>query len=147
MATHCEFCDVQIPAARVLRLKAVEQVMRQAGNYRAAYNVHEQLHTLNDSIQQSNIQMQMSTRLMQYEHDKRMMEQQRTIDRERMKGRLAWALAAIALLTVLLLGIMIVLRRRRQRLRDITMRQQIVGMRMENTRNRITPHFIYNALP
>ena len=25
-------------------------------------------------------------------------------------------------------------------------RQQIVGMRMENTRNRITPHFIYNAL-
>ena len=146
MATHCEFCDVQIPAARVLRLKAVEQVMRQAGNYRAAYDVHEQLHTLNDSIQQSNIQMQMSTRLMQYEHDKRMMEQQRTIDHERMMGRLAWALAAIALLTVLLLGIMIVLRRRRQRLRDITMRQQIIGMRMENTRNRITPHFIYNAL-
>lgn len=38
------------------------------------------------------------------------------------------------------------IRQRRQRLRNLTMRQQIVSLRMMNTRNRITPHFIFNAL-
>jgi LytS/YehU family sensor histidine kinase len=63
-----------------------------------------------------------------------------------MQSRLAWALLAVALLAGCLLGVLTILWRRRQRMKDIQMRQQIVVMRMENTRNRITPHFIYNAL-
>lgn len=146
MVNHCEFPSVSIPAAKLLRLKVVEQVMRQTGKYQRAYEVHQQLHALNDSIQNANIRMQMSTRMLQYEHDKRLMEQQHTIDRERMKGRLAWTSFAVALLTIGLLCMLIWEWRRRQKLHNMEVRQQIVGMRMENTRNRITPHFIYNAL-
>jgi LytS/YehU family sensor histidine kinase len=36
--------------------------------------------------------------------------------------------------------------RRRQRFNNLKTRQQIVMMRMESIRNRISPHFIYNAL-
>jgi len=146
MARSPEFKDVAIPAAKVLRLKTVEQIMRQAGHYEAAYVAHREMHQLNDSIQNENIRMQMSARMMQYEHDKRLVEQQRTIDHERMTGRLAWALFAIALLAVGLLAMLTWIWRRRQKLQELKVRQQIVGMRMENTRNRITPHFIYNAL-
>jgi len=146
MVRHCEQKDVAIPAAKVLRLKAEEQVMSETGNYEEAYRIHNELHLLKDSIENANIRMQMNARLMQYEHDKRLLEQQRTIDHERIQSRLAWALLAVALLAVCLLGVLTILWRRRQRMKDIQTRQQIVGMRMENTRNRITPHFIYNAL-
>ena len=146
MVNHCEFPTVSIPAAKLLRLKAVEQVMRQTGNYQRAYETHQQLHALNDSIQNANVRMQMSSRMLQYEHDKQLLEQQRTIDNERMKVRLAWAFCAVALLAIGLLSVLIWFWRKRQKMHDMEVRQQIVGMRMENTRNRITPHFIYNAL-
>ena len=146
MVNHCEFPTISIPAGKLLRLKAVELVMRQTGNYQRAYETHQQLHALDDSIQNANVRMQMSSRMLQYEHDKRLLEQQRTIDNERMKGRLAWVFFAVALLAIGLLSVSIWLWRKRQKIRDMEVRQQIMGMRMENTRNRITPHFIYNAL-
>ena len=146
MVNHCEFPTISIPAGKLLRLKAVEQVMRQTGNYQKAYEAHQQLHALNDSIQNANVRMQMSSRMLQYEHDKQLLEQQRTIDNERMKVRLAWAFCAVALLAIGLLSVLIWFWRKRQKMHDMEVRQQIVGMRMENTRNRITPHFIYNAL-
>ena len=146
MVNHCEFPTISIPAGKLLRLKAVEQVMRQTGNYQRAYEAHQEWHALNDSIQNANVRMQMSSRMLQYEHDKQLLEQQRTIDHERMKVRLAWAFCAVALLAIGLLSVLIWLWRKRQKMHDMEVRQQIVGMRMENTRNRITPHFIYNAL-
>lgn len=146
MVNHCEFPTISIPAGKLLRLKAVELVMRQTGNYQRAYEAHQQLHALNDSIQNANVRMQMSSRMLQYEHDKQLLEQQRTIDNERMKVRLAWAFCAVALLAIGLLSVLIWFWRKRQKMHDMEVRQQIVGMRMENTRNRITPHFIYNAL-
>lgn len=146
MVNHCEFPTISIPAGKLLRLKAVELVMRQTGNYQRAYETHQQLHALNDSIQNANVRMQMSSRMLQYEHDKQLLEQQRTIDNERMKVRLAWAFCAVALLAIGLLSVLIWFWRKRQKMHDMEVRQQIVGMRMENTRNRITPHFIYNAL-
>lgn len=146
MIRQCEQKDVAIPAAKLLRLKTEEQVMNQTGNYQEAYLTHNKLHLLSDSIQNVNTQMQLNARLMQYEHDKRLLEQQRAIDHERMQSRLAWALLAVALLAICLLGILTVLWRRRQRINDMKTRQKMVSMRMENTRQRITPHFIYNAL-
>lgn len=146
MVNHCEFPTISIPAGKLLRLKAVEQVMRQTGNYQKAYEAHQEWHALNDSIQNANVRMQMSSRMLQYEHDKQLLEQQRTIDHERMKVRLAWAFCAVALLAIGLLSVLIWFWRKRQKMHDMEVRQQIVGMRMENTRNRITPHFIYNAL-
>ena len=138
--------DGMIPAQKVMRLKVVEQVMKQTGNWQGAYNAHCQMQSLNDSIQEANIRMQMSARLMQYEHDKRLLEQQRTIDHQKLTGRLAWTSLAVALLALAIISILALLYRRRQRLHELRTRQQIVSLRMENTRNRLTPHFIYNAL-
>lgn len=107
MAEHSEFNEVSMPYAKGLRLRAVEQVMRQTGNYQKAYEAHQEWHALNDSIQDANVRMQMSSRMLQYEHDKQLLEQQRTIDHERMKLRLAWAFCAVALLAIGLLSVLI----------------------------------------
>ncbi len=146
IADNSEFKDVVIPAAKVLRLKAKEQLMLKTGNYQRAYDIHQRYHHLNDSIQNVNINMQMNTMVLQYEHDKRLAEQQRMIENERMSGRLGWALLIVALLIVALLVALIWIWHRRQLVKDVLVRQQIVSMRMENTRNRISPHFTYNAL-
>ena len=109
-------------------------------------DIHDELHLLNDSIQTIQSSMRMSAQLLQYRHDKQLLEKQQEIDHQQMKNRLAWAPLMVAILTVIVMVILYQLRRRRQRMQELATRQQIVVLRMENTRNRITPHFIYNAL-
>ncbi len=138
--------DISIPAAKVLRLKALERLMKKTGHWKNAMDIHDELHQLNDSIQTIQSSMRMSAQLLQYRHDKQLLEKQQEIDHQQMKNRLAWALLMVAILTVIVMVILYQLRRRRQRMQELATRQQIVVLRMENTRNRITPHFIYNAL-
>lgn len=138
--------EVSIPAAKVLRLKALEQLMKKTGRWQEAMSIHEEFHQLNDSIQTAQTAIRMSTQLLQYQHDKQLMVQQQEIDRQQMRAQQAWALFAVAVLIVVVLIVLYQLRRRKHRLQEMTTQQQIIALRMENTRNRITPHFIYNAL-
>ena len=141
-----EFKDIEIPSARLLRLKVAEQVFWKTGNSEEAYETNLMQDAINDSIQRDQRQMQKSALLMEYQFDKFQLEKQQLVERERMKAILAWALLAVVLLAVALLVMLARQRIRRQRIHDMKMHQQIVELRMENTRNRITPHFIYNAL-
>lgn len=138
--------EEMIPAAKVMRLKVVEQVWTQAGNIQNAYETHKELHALNDSIQTANVRMQLNTRLMEYEHDKRLLEQQQEIEHSKMTNRLAWVLFVTALLTAILLFVLYLMYRRKGRMQALELRQQLIETRLKNTRNRISPHFIYNAL-
>ena len=146
MIRNSKLADPQIPAARAQRLIATKQVMRETGNYSEAYEASHHLHLLSDSLQRAQISMQFSTKLMEYEHDKKLIEQDRIIEKTRADKLLAWGLLAIALFTVAILLVLILFFRRRHKFNELQTRQQIVMMRMENIRNRITPHFIYNAL-
>ena len=138
--------DISIPAAKVLRLKALEQLMRQTSRWQEAMNVHEELHGLNDSIHAAQSAMRMSAQLYQYKHDKERMKQQQEIDHQQWRAQLALALSAVAMLAVVVVMVLYELRRRKHRLQAMTTQQQIISLRMENVRNRITPHFVYNAL-
>ena len=138
--------DISIPAAKVLRLKALEQLMRKTGRWQEAMIVHEELHGLNDSILAAQSAMRMSAQLYQYKHDKERMKQQQEIDHQQLRAQLALALSAVAMLAVVVVIGLNELRRRKHRLQEMATRQQIISLRMENVRNRITPHFIYNAL-
>ena len=146
MIRNSKLADPQIPAARAQRLIATKQVMRETGNFSEAYEASHHLHLLSDSLQRAQISMQFSTKLMEYEHDKKLIEQDRIIEKTRADKLLAWGLFAIALFTVAILIVLILFFRRRHKYNELQTRQQIVMMRMENIRNRITPHFIYNAL-
>ena len=82
--------DISSPAAKVLRLKALEQLMRKTGRWQEAMNVHEELHGLNDSIHAAQSAMRMSAQLYQYKHDKERMKQQQEIDHQKCnQGNLA----------------------------------------------------------
>ena len=138
--------EEMIPAAKVMRLKAVEQVWQKIGHYANAYKAHQELHALNDSIQKANVKMQMSTRLLEYEHDKQLMKQRQEIEHSKMTNRLAWVLFVTALLAAILLFVLYLMHRRKGRIQTLELHQQLFETRLRNTRNRLSPHFIYNAL-
>lgn len=146
MVLHSKIEYPKLPSAKVQRLKAIKQIMSQTGHYREAFEADQQLQILTDSMQAANISMQFSTKLMEYEHDKILIEQQRSLDKERSGKLLAWSMFIVMLLVAIIMIGTFHLYRRRQRFNNLKTRQQIVLMRMENIRNRITPHFIYNAL-
>lgn len=135
-----------IPSAKAQRLKVKEQLMTLIGNYREAYETHRQMQAISDSLKSLNNSMQLSTRLSEYEHDKLLLEQQHSLEKARTDRLLAWGLFVLMVLVAIVLASFFLLYRRRQRFNNLKTRQQIILMRMENTRNRITPHFIYNAL-
>ena len=135
-----------IPAAVVQRLKTKEEILQRAGLKAEAYATHLQMHAINDSIQTANAQMRMNTNLLQYRHDKQIAQQQHTIDQQHYISLLAWSLFGLTLATVVVLSILILLFRRRRQIREMQTRNEIIKLRMKNTRNRISPHFIYNAL-
>lgn len=135
-----------IPIAVMHRLQQEERVMKAAGNYRCAYDIHKRMDNIQDSIQTANMKMRMNANLLRFKHDRQLAEQRHVIDQQRMVNIMAWGLCIVALLLVAILVAFIFLQRKRNQLRAMAEQQKIIRLRMENTRNRISPHFIYNAL-
>lgn len=135
-----------LPEQRLIRLKTLENIARANKQWEKAFHTATALKALEDSIKNNHIRMQMSTQLMQYNHDKQLARQQQQIDHHRMTNRWIASMLAAAILAIALILCFMKIRQRRQRFKNLTMRQQIVSLRMINTRNRITPHFIFNAL-
>lgn len=135
-----------LPEQRLMRMKAVENAARMNGQWEKAFNTAVGIKELDDSIKNNNIRMQMNSQLMQYNHDKRLIQQQQQIDHHRMKDRWMISMLVTAIMAIALILCFVKIRQRKYRLKNLTMRQQIVSLRMMNTRNRITPHFMFNAL-
>ena len=146
MLVNSKVPDPQIPAAKVQRLKATKQIMSEIGRYKEAYEADQQLKLMVDSMQAASTSMKFSTKLLEYQHDKQLTEQQRIIEKAESDKIIAWALFAVMVMVAIIIIGQFHLYRRRQRFKNLKTRQQIVMMRMENIRNRISPHFIYNAL-
>ena len=131
---------------RLMRMKAEKSVYSITGQYAKAFNIQEDIQHIDDSIRAANIKMRMSANMLKYSHDKRIMQQQREIEKKEMASVIAWIICAVAIMGVALLTLIMIMRRRKQKIRDLIMRQKLVEQKMENVRNRISPHFIFNAL-
>ena len=134
-----------IPTAVMQRLETVEKAMCATGNYHEAYTIHKRLDNIRDSVQAENARMRMNTNLLRFKHDKQL-AQQHTIDQQRIISLTAWGLCAVALLAIAVLATLFRLQRKKSQLREMEEREKLVKLRMENARNRISPHFVYNAL-
>lgn len=133
--------DVVLRRYDVLRAFYTEKEMyKKALYYEKAYN------KLNDSLRNDRVQMRIADLQMQYEKDTTVLNQRIYIAKQekRLMQINVWLFVSISL--VLLLLLLIYYRMKQIKNKEEQLLHRIVELRMENIRNRITPHFVYNAL-
>lgn len=128
------------------RLQALEELYASTGNYEKAYEMNLRYEHLTDSLRSANLRKQISALNVMYQRDKRILNLQAGNTRQQAHIYRLLALVALSLVVIVGLVLLVFLRRQRAQRRERKMMDKIISLRQENLRNRVTPHFIYNAL-
>lgn len=128
------------------RLKVLEELYSNIGNNRLAYITRDRYEHLNDSLRSYKLSQLISALNARYQRDNRILNLEYANSSQ--KARIYRLLALIALSVAIIVGLILfyVVRRANVRKREERLMNKIVSLRQENLRNRVTPHFIYNAL-
>lgn len=131
---------------RLARLKVLENLYAHTRNYQKAFTTRKLYDHLNDSLRSFKLKNQISTLNAMYQRDKRILNLESGVNRQ--KAHIYMLIAAIGCSVAIIIALIFyfVNRRIRIRLREEKMMNKIISLRQENLRNRVTPHFIYNAL-
>lgn len=135
-----------LPEQVLLRLRVLSSLYAKTGQWQLSNQCNQQYYQLRDSIASDRMKMRFSTALIDYEHNKRLYEKEKEVEEHKLRMRFVASLFVIAVLVIVMLSIIIVQRRRQRKLREMALRGTIASLRMETIRNRITPHFMSNAL-
>ena len=128
------------------RLKALEELYANIGNYRQAYATRLRHDHLNDSLRSFHLSQQISALNAIYQRDHRILNLKAGNTRQQAHIYKLTTGIAISLVIIAVLILIYVIRRINARKREERMMNKIISLRQENLRNRVTPHFIYNAL-
>ena len=128
------------------RLQALEELYSATGDYARAYDMNLRYEHLTDSLRSENLRKQISALNAIYQRDKRILNLQTANTGKQAHIYRLLALVALSLVVIVALVLIFIIRRQRVQRRERKMMEKIVSLRQENLRNRITPHFIYNAL-
>lgn len=134
------------PDQAVLRLDFLRKYYREKHDYRLALEYEDRYRHLDDSLRDERIRLKSAELESRYLRDATILHQQVAISEKEAHLMRTYVIAAIALLGIVLLTAVILIQRIQRRNEARRFRDNIIEMRMENNRNRITPHFIYNAL-
>lgn len=108
--------------------------------YQKAYNM------LNDSLRNDQVKMRTTDLQMRYERDTTVLNQKIYIGEKEAELLQTYIWLTISIFILFLLLLLSYYQRKHTKFKEERMLHRIVELRMENIRNRITPHFIYNAL-
>lgn len=135
-----------IPEQVLLRQQQLLSLYRQTGDWQRLAQVMEQHQQLRDSVMGDKARMQVSVQLLRHDHERTMLDKQRQIEEKELSFRWAMALLVCAAVVIVLLLFISLQFKRQQKLREQSMHSRIASLRMETVHNRITPHFMSNAL-
>jgi tetratricopeptide (TPR) repeat protein len=138
--------DRMIPDQKMLRLRLLLNLYQQLNDWRHHSEVGIIYKQLQDSIMTDKVKKQFSEVLIRHEHERELTEKQQEL--ERMNLSFCWSLflLAVLIIVIVLLAIISYQKLKEQQLKEQNMQYRIASLRMETVRNRITPHFIANAL-
>lgn len=128
------------------RLKALESLYSSIGNNRLAYITRCRHDHLDDSLKSYKLSQQISALNARYQRDRRILDLQAGNTKQQAHIYKLTAGIAIAVAVIIAMVLLFVVRRAHVRRREQRMMNKIISLRQENLRNRVTPHFIYNAL-
>lgn len=133
-----------------IRKKYLQHYYEETGDYRKAYQYLKENMRMDDSIRNDRIRMRVAETDLRYKQDTTLMKQRLFIQRQQSDMRslelsvYIWILICVILLTA---AAFIYFYQKKQRaLLLAETRNKIISLRMENIRNRVSPHFIFNTL-
>lgn len=133
-----------------IRKKYLQHYYEETGNYEKAYQYQTEYLHLDDSIRNDRIRMRVAEIDLRYKQDTTLLKQtvfiqQQQSDMQSLESSIfIWILLCGLVLAI---AIFIYFYQKKQRAYLLVQtRNKIIGLRMENVRNRISPHFIFNTL-
>lgn len=134
------------PEYALARLDFLQRYYTQKTDWKKAYQYQNAYTVLNDSLRNDRVRMRTADLKMRYERDATVLNQKIYIGKKETQLLQTYIWLAAAIFVVFILLLLFYYRRKQMKFKEERMLHRIVELRMENIRNRITPHFIYNAL-
>ena len=133
-----------------IRNKYLQQFYEETGNYKRAYHYLQRNNQLDDSIRNERVRMRTADLTLRYQQDSTLIahrvllqEQKNKVLVLRQTQFVVFAVAVVSILT----AVFLYLYSKKKRALLLARNHRIVStLRLENIRNRLSPHFIFNVL-
>ncbi len=133
-----------------IRNQYLQQYHEGIGDYRRAYYYLKKDARLDDSIRNERVRMRTADLSLRYQQDSTLMahrvllqEQRNEVLELRQTQFVVWAIAVLA---VLIACFIYIYTKKKRALLLVQNRRTVSSLRLENIRNRLSPHFIFNVL-
>ncbi|ADV42064.1 signal transduction histidine kinase, LytS [Bacteroides helcogenes P 36-108] len=133
-----------------IRNKYLQQFSEEAGNYKRAYYYLKENNHLDDSIRNERVKMRTADLALRYQQDSTVMAQKVFIQEKEnevlvlKQTRIFWI--AVCAITLLVIGFVYMYSKKKRALLLAQNYRTVSMLRLENIRNRLSPHFIFNVL-
>lgn len=133
-----------------IRNRYLQQYYEETGNYRQAYYYQKNNLRLDDSVRNERVRMHTADLALRYQQDSTLLSHRimvREAENEVLRLRQTHLLAgAITLVSCLLAVFLYLYNKKKRALMQAENRRMVSSLRLENIRNRLSPHFIFNVL-
>lgn len=134
------------PAQTLLRQEALAKYYSTLGDWQRAFRFQHDYFTLSDSLRGERVKRLVEVRRLEYERDTTLLRQRVAIREAKARIVAGYGWLSLVVTALLVMAVAFYVRHRQGKSREARLFRKLTELRMENVRNRITPHFIYNVL-
>ncbi len=142
--------DYVEPNMQHIRNRYLQHYFEEAGDFRQAYYYQMENQRIDDSTRNERIKMRTAEIDLKYSQDTTLMKQKLFIQQKENEvlalNQTLYIWISVCICVLFLVVFIIVYNKKRHYLLQMRTRTMITALRMENIRNRISPHFIFNIL-
>lgn len=133
-----------------IRNRYLRQYYNELGDYRTAYYYLEKDQRLDDSIRNERIRMRIADMTLRYQQDSTLMAHRLLLQEQHTEvlklRQTQFVVLAFGFLALLIAYFVYVYNKKKRALLLVESRRTVSTLRLENIRNRLSPHFIFNIL-
>lgn len=131
-----------------IRNKYLQQFYEETGNYKRAYHYLQRNNQLDDSIRNERVRMRTADLTLRYQQDSTLIAHRVLLQEQKNKvlRQTQFVVFAVAVVSILTAVFLYLYSKKKRALLLARNHRTVSTLRLENIRNRLSPHFIFNVL-
>lgn len=133
-----------------IRNKYLQQFYEETGNYKRAYHYLQRNNQLDDSIRNERVRMRTADLTLRYQQDSTLIAHRVLLQEQKNKvlvlRKTQFVVFAVAVVSILTAVFLYLYSKKKRALLLARNHRTVSTLRLENIRNRLSPHFIFNVL-